>query len=45
MRVKQGADLELIQMIIDRMMDIYESYDWNSIIPFDAEEWGVKINE
>lgn len=45
MRVKQGADPDLMQMMICRMMDIYESYDWNAIIPFDAEEWGGKINE
>ena len=39
MRVSQGVDPDLMQIIIDIMMNVYESYDWNVIVPFDVEEW------
>ena len=44
MRVEQGVDHDLIKMVIGRMMDIFESYDWNAAVSFDVEQWGGNIN-
>ena len=39
-RVEQGVDPDLIKMVIGLMMNIFESYDWNAIVPFDVGQWG-----
>lgn len=44
MRVEQGVDSDLIKMVIGLMMNIFESYDWNAIVPFDVEQWGGNIH-
>lgn len=36
--IKKGATPELAEMSIGRMMDLYESYDWDAQVPFDVEE-------
>ena len=35
--VSRGVTPELAQNSIGRMMDLYESYDWDAEVPFDVE--------
>ena len=35
--VSRGATPELAQNSIGRMMDLYESYDWNAKVPFEVD--------
>ena len=36
--IEQGATLDLVQMSIGRMMDLYESWNWNDEVPFNVEK-------
>lgn len=37
LQISRGATPELAENSIGHMMDLYESYDWDSEIPFEAD--------
>lgn len=36
--IESGASPDLAEMSVGHMMDLYESYDWDSMVPFEIKE-------
>ena len=36
MLMKQGSSFDLAMNVVGRLMDLYESYEWDDIVPFEV---------